>query len=513
MEKKNSRTKNASRNIICGGLDRFTAIVFPFIVRTMFIKLFGEEYLGLTSLYSSILQVLNIAELGLTSAVSAALYRPIAFDDHSKVAELLYLYDSIYKKIGCFIFVVGMAMMPFLNFLIKDTPPSDVNIYVLWGLYLLQTVLGYMLFAYRTTLLSAIQRSDISSIVAVILRTIISVIQMILIVFLKNVYIYIVLNVLYTVFYNCLCAYVCKKKYPQYEKGVTIDLKTKGEIKNNIFDLALQKIGNTLSNSFDSIVISVYLGLTTVAIYGNYNYVISAISIFISLVVTSITASIGNSVVVERIEKNYCDFMKIFVLHACIVSWCCICFLVLFKDFMVIWMGEKNLLNTAVVIALVARFYFEQVRRVVLNYKDALGLWKEDKWKPIIGGGVNLILNFITVKYYGIVGVAISTVVDFLVIEMPWETRVLFNNYFKCSCKDYIKELSKSVICTIVNSAVMYAICWNISIMGWFGMILKIIICIVVPSIMYGLEYKKDPFFKASLTLLMGAFSFGVNKK
>lgn len=502
-----TRTKNSARNIICGFLDKASAIIFPFIVRTIFIKVLGEEYLGLGSLYQSILQVINLVDLGFASAISAALYRPIAEDDFKQIGMLLNLYDKLYKILSQVILVIGIIVMPFLKYFIGGEPPAGINIYILWLIYLAQTVFSYFIFAYRVTLLSAIQRSDISSLIATAVRTTISIVQIILVIYMHDMVVYAALNAFYTFMYNLICAYVCKKKYPQYRRGGYADKRTKKLITKNVSALALQKIGNKLSLSLDSIVISSFLGLSMVAVYSNYYYVISAIASFIALLVSSITASIGNSIATESVKKNYGDFMKIFMLHTWIVGWCCICFAVLFQDFMRLWMGEKLLLSFAVVMALIARFYFEQIRKVVLNYKDAIGLWAYDKWRPIIGCAVNIVLNVITVKYYGVIGVAVSTIIDFAIIELPWETAVLFKYYFKTSTKQYYGKLLKSFLYTAFNGALTLLICSRIPLESIMALVVKGCICLILPNLLYVLEMVRDSNFVYALDLLKKALN------
>lgn len=277
-----TRIKNSSRNIAWGFLDRITAIIFPFIVRTIFIKVLGEEYLGLGTLFTSILQVINLADLGFATAVSAELYKPIAHNQLDRVGELLYIFDKIYKWLGCVILVIGLCTTPFLTLFISGEIPTDINIYFLWIIYLMQVVVGYVTLAYKTTLLSALQRSDISSGVAAVTRTIISVVQIALVIVFHNIYLYAALNLIYTLVYNLACAYSCSKKFGEFKVIKSDVYGYKKKITKDIFALALQKIGNTLSISLDSVVISAFLGLSIVAIYGNYYYVISAIVILIA---------------------------------------------------------------------------------------------------------------------------------------------------------------------------------------------------------------------------------------
>ncbi|MFQ9563558.1 MAG: lipopolysaccharide biosynthesis protein, partial [Faecalibacillus intestinalis] len=469
----NSRTKNSIRNMIWGILNRLVSILFPFIVRTIFIKVLGEEYLGLNSLYSSILQVLNLADLGFASAIVASMYKPIAENNEKEICALLNLYKKIYRVIGLAILIVGSILTPFIAKFINGIPPEGINIYYLWMLYLANTVVSYLFFAYKVSLLNAYQRNDLTEKIGALCRALISVIQIIVIVVMKSVYLYVILTIVCSVVYNLLCAYESKKRYPQYRCIGQLSVSAKKEITRNVGALAIQKIGNTVSLSLDSIIISSFLGLTTVAIYGNYFYIISAVSTFVTLIYGAITASIGNSIVVETVEKNYQDFRKFLFLNTWLIGWCCTCFMCLFQDFMILWMGEDLLFSIGIIATLVIRFFFERIRNVVLTYKDAAGMWWIDKWRPLVGCIVNLILNVILVQKIGVAGVAISTIASYVLVEIPWEVHALFKNYFKRSEIEYYKNILLYIVCVFVACAITYVLCELIPLTGILAIIVK----------------------------------------
>ena len=503
----NSRTANSVRNMFWGAINRAVSIAFPFIVRTIFIKVLGEEYLGLNSLYSSILQVLNLADLGFASAIVASMYKPIAEENEEEICALMNLYRKIYRIIGCAILGVGLMLTPFIDKLISGIPPQGVNIYFLWILYLLNTVISYLFFAYKVSLLNAHQRNDLTEKIGALCRAISSLLQIFVVVVWKNMYLYVILTILCSVAYNLFCAIECNRKYPQYQCRGSLGKQTKNNIGRNIGALAIQKIGNTVSLSLDAVVISAFLGLTTVAIYGNYYYIISAISTFIALIYSSITASIGNSLVTETTEKNYQDFKKIFFLNTWIVGWCCICFMCLFQDFMTVWMGETLLFPITIVLTLVMRFFFEQIRKVVLTYKDAAGMWWVDKWRPMVGCIINLILNVMLVKTIGVAGVAISTIVSYALVEMPWETRALFAHCFKKSQREYYFIMVQSIAMLVICGFITYSICHFIHLHGILTIVVKLIICLVLPNMLFVLLNIKNEYFIESKSLLIKSIS------
>lgn len=183
------RTQNSLRNIGFGMINRIVSILFPFIVRTIFIKTLGEEYLGLNSLFSSILQVLNLADLGFASAIVASMYKPIAEEDIEKVSALMALYKKLYKIIGLGILAIGIVMTPFIGYLINGTPPENINIYILWILYLTNTVVSYLFYAYKVSLINAHQRNDITEKIGAASRIIFSILQIVSVILLKDIYI------------------------------------------------------------------------------------------------------------------------------------------------------------------------------------------------------------------------------------------------------------------------------------------------------------------------------------
>lgn len=490
-----SRIQNSIRNIVYGLFNRVISILGPFIIRTMIIKYMGEEYLGVNSLFSSILQVLNLSELGFSSAIVVNMYKPIVEKDYITINALLNLYKKIYKVIGLCILVVGLGLMIFLPYLINGSYPGDINIYLLFFLYLINTSISYLFFAYKKAVLIANQRSDYIEKIGATVRVVISVMQIGIIYFTKNITFYVFSNVICTLIDNLLCAALVDKKYPEFKANGNVESSIKQKIFINVKALAMQKMGMTVSTSLDNIVISSFLGLSTVAIFGNYNYVIGAIMILMGLVYGSVTASIGNSIISETIEKNHKDFNNFSFMNVWISGWCSICFVCLSQPFMELWVGEKLMLDFQVVILLAIQFYITMNRKIVLTYKDAIGLWNADRFKPLVGSLVNLIFNIFLVNVIGVAGVIISTIISFLLIELPWETYILFRDYFKKSTKIYYSKMICFLFANILVGFVTYLCSDAVQLGGIVGLIIKLFICIIVPnSLLIMMSYKLKEF-------------------
>lgn len=500
------RTFNSFRYIISGSANRIVSLLLPFFLRTLFIHYLGEEYLGVNSLFTSILGVLNLAELGIGSAISVSMYRPIAEDDKPKVRALMQFYKKVYRLIGTIIFIIGMALLPFLHQLISGEPPKGINIYFLYLIYLASTAGGYFLFAYKQVLLSAHQRSDIIENISIIIKIITCALQALTIVLLKNVYLYVILNIINGIIHNLLCAYIAHKKYPEYYCDGDIDTTTLRDIGKKISGLMIQKIGYTLSGQLDNVIISSFLGLVTVARYSNYMFIANSIGSFIQLFFGSMTAGLGNSMITNTVDWNYKNLKKIQFIGAWIVGWCSICLLCLYQSFMKVWVGNDRMLPMSTVMLIVIYFYIAYNKRLVVTFKDAAGMWWEDKWKPLVAGLLNLLINILLVSVIGVNGVIIATILTFSLVQIPWETLVLFKNYFKKSTKEYYFLHFKYIIFTLFGGTITYYVC-NMIVFDNIGeFILRAIICCVIPNIIYWLGYRNMTQFADSKQVALQLF-------
>ena len=304
------RTKNAIRNAKWGVLEKIIHIFLPFLVRTILIHVLSAEYAGISSLFASILQVLSLAELGFSNAIVYSMYKPIAEDDKTKICALLNIYRKAYRVIGAVILILGLAVLPFIPKLIHGEVPVDTNLYYLYLINLLNTVLSYFLFAYQTSLLAANQRDDVLSKNTLILNVFCKLTQCVVLLVFKNYYAYVIILPFTTVLLNLLNHYAVKKMFPDYMPVGDISEDEKKELKKNIAGLMIWKVGGATRNTLDSIVISMYLGLISVAMYNNYMYIVSGVTTFLRVILTSISAGVGNKITTESPEKNYQDFQK-----------------------------------------------------------------------------------------------------------------------------------------------------------------------------------------------------------
>lgn len=497
-----NRVENSTRNIFWGIINRIVGLVIPFFMRTLLIYIVGIKYLGLSTLFASILQVLSLAEMGFSTAIVYSLYKPISDRDTAKICALMNVYKRIYRIIGSFVLVIGVFFAPFIPKLIKGTWPQDVNIYILYFIYLTNTVLSYMMLAYKRVLFLVHQRNDIDDKITSIINISCYVLQAALLLMFKNYYLYVVITPIQTVITNIVTGYISTKKYPDYSPKGGLNQEDMHEIYVKVKSLCLHKFGNTISNSFDSIIISAFLGLSLVAKYGNYNYIVSFVISFLTIVYGSFTAGLGNSIAIETTEKNYEIFNKLCFLNFWIRILGTTCLLCLYQPFMVLWVGAENALAFSSVIFFCLYFYVFTGRKIVLTFKDAAGMWEADKWKPIIGGLFNLVVNIILVKTIGINGVVVSTILSHLLIEQPWETKVLFERYFKKDVGLYYTQWGKQFLLTCMICSITFFACNLISKTTIATFIVKVIICFTMPNIILIGLYRKDAKFSYMISII-----------
>lgn len=500
------RTKNSIRNMIWGVAQKTILTLGPFIVRTVLIHVLSAEYSGLNSLFSSILQILSLTELGFSNAIVYSMYKPVAEDDKEKVCALLNIYKKAYRYIGLVILTVGAAISPLLPKLINGTVPSDINLYILYYIYLFNTVISYFLFAYKTSLLSAYQREDIVSRNTLGVNILLYILQIISLHAFHNYYYYVIFIPVTTIILNLFNNRAVDQLFPDYKATGTISNEEREVLKKNLAGLMIGKIGGATRNTFDSIVISAYLGLTVVAMYNNYFYILNGVNTIIGVISTSITAGVGNKMASASKKENYQDFRKLHFMYMWIASWCTVCMLCLYQPFMKIWMG-KDLMFPTTIVPLFC-YYFFMMKQGDINsvYYQAAGLWWYGRWRSLIEATMNLTLNLILGYYYGVVGILLATIISFSVICV-YGSGIIYWQYFKEEKYwDFWKTNLKFVFTTAITGVATYFICKKINLLfstnEWINLIINLLICIVIPNLIFLLILKSDEEFNPAIEFM-----------
>nr|WP_288723697.1 oligosaccharide flippase family protein [uncultured Sellimonas sp.] len=491
------KARQSVKNVFVNISAKMIMMLLPFFIRSVMIYTLGNIYLGLDSLFSSILNMLSLSELGFSSAIVYAMYKPIAENDDIKVRALLTFYKKIYFIVGSIIIGVGLILLPNLEmFIAKGTEyPKDINIHIVYLILLFNTGISYFLYAYKSSVFIATMRNDLDAIIELIRSLISHGLQIFALLIFKNYYLYILILPCITVLNNLYRSHVVDQLYPQYKGQEHLSKEDKKDIMTRVGALIGNKIGGVVFTSVDSIVISAVLGLEVLGKYTNYYTIFTAVYAVGSTAYTAIQSTVGNSLICRTKEENYSLFRKLFTGNAIISCFCTCCFVFLYQPFMRLWVGNENVLDNSIPVLLALYFWVKSTRRICFLFKEAAGMWREDWLKPYISVLLNVTLNIYFAKTIGLPGVILSSVIALIVVEIPWETVVFFRKYFEKNIFPYLKEIFKSAVITILAVAFIWILSYKMN--GRIENDIMLIcvrmgMCVITTGCLYFPTYRKN---------------------
>ena len=492
---KNSRTKNAKKNIISAFLLQVTKIILVLGTRIIFVKELGAAYLGINGLFSNILSILSLADLGMGTAMMYALYKPLAKDDKNKISAYISFFNKIYNYIALAVFLIGIIMMPFLKYII-NLPSNIDNIYLYYFLLLMNSVISY-LFVYKTTLLSADQKNYIITRYDFIMQIILFILQILVLIFTKSFALYLLANIITTIIGNILKVKKTEKIYPYIKtNNRNLTKNEKKDIYSNIKSLFAYKLGDVIQSNTDNILISIFVGTITVGYYSNYNTVSTYLVTFLTIVFTSLKAGLGNYVVEKSKEEQIKLFDKLETVNFWLVSFCAISFTALISDFIKICFGNEYILAPAYVFGIMLIFYTTNIRQNLWMYRETTGMFNRTKYITLITSLLNLIFAVIGGRYFGLLGIIYASVLAKMVYAWWKEPIIIFKEYFKKSSKEYFVNYIKRLILMIIMTLSLLLLLNHISISNVYLLfVLKLCITAMYILIIYYLIYRKSDAF------------------
>ena len=481
-----SRIKNTSRNLVYAVIFQVVKVGLVFIGRIVLAQMLGTEYLGINGLFSNILSILSLADLGMTTALMYSLYKPLAEHDEVKISQYMNCFKKLYRIIAIVIGTIGILLIPFLKYLV-NLPNEMPHIYLYYILLLINSVVSY-LFVYKTTLISADQKMYIINKYDTIFQFILFVFQMTILIFTKNFTLYLVANIICTVGSNLLKVKKTEEIYPFLKKN-KMDILPKTERKDlftNVYSLFFYRLGAVIQGHTDNILISIFVGTIYVGYYSNYSAIITAAITFITMVFTSLKASVGNYI----ISKSKEDQLKMFSI---LEGFCSICFIILIPDFIQICFGMEYVLSFEVLICIVLDFYTSHIRQTLWAYRETTGIFKKTRYVTMITAIINIVLSIILGYYFGVIGIIGATVIARMMCAWWIEPIIIFRDYFNSSPIPYFVTYIKRMILVTVICIATYVICDIIpSINLYISFIIKSIICLIIPTFIIGLIYRKS---------------------
>lgn len=433
-----SRTARAWNNISTGLLYKILMLLLSFVVRTVFTWTLGLEYLGLNSLFTAVLNVLNLAELGFSGALVVSMYEPFAKHETDKINALLKIYKIAYRIIGTIIVIVGVGITPIIPNLISGSYPQEIDLNLVYWINLGGVAVGYFAFAYKSCLLTVAQRNDIGNVIHIALMLIQYLAQFVILFVFKSYYLYIIILPIVNLSYNIITAIISTKMFPEYTCAGNVSKEELLSIKKKIVGLALNKVSNSLCNGLDSIIISMFIGLVALGKYNLYYYVYAALNAVLFVVISSVTSTVGNSMALNSVGNNGKAFEKIDFVWRWMLTVITACLVSTYQPFIELWQGGDALFENLTMTLFCVYFYAQHCIMPIQLYKDAAGLWWEDRWRVLFEGLFNLAINLFLVRTLGINGVLLSTIITMLAVSLPWQSKVLFKNYFCMGVKGFM---------------------------------------------------------------------------
>lgn len=471
----------------------------PFAVRTVFIRVMGVEYLGLSSLFSSMLMVLNLAELGFSSAIVFHMYKPIAEDDPVTINALLHYYKIVYRVIGGIILGVGCLLIPVLPHLIKGSVPADISLTAIYLIYLFNTAASYFLFAYYSALISAFQRQDLISKTNIIVSFAMYTAQILCLLMARNYYAYIAIMPLFTVLNNLRVRAVARRAFPDCRPEGTISKELKADIRKKVSGLMISKVSGVSRNAFDSIFISMFLGLADTAMYNNYYYIMNSVIGIMAVLTSSITAGVGNSVALDSVETNYRNMKKMNFLYMWLSGWFTICLLCLYQPFMKLWVGETLVFPLITVILICVYFYLLKIGDIRTIYVDTKGAWWETRYRAVLEAIANIVLNYTLGKYFGVNGIIIATLFSLFFINFLYGTQIIFRYYFGMDkIRDFYVSNIRYAATTAIAAVITFGVCKWIPLDNLVGLFLKAGVCTIIPNAVFWMLYRNSKDYQLS---------------
>ena len=504
------RTRNSIINFLSGVGSTLISNLLTFISRTIFIQILGSSYLGVNGLLTNVLSMLSLEELGVGTAINFSLYKPLAEKDDEKIVTLMAFYKKAYQIIGIIVFILGLVLMMFLDFFIKD--PGDIeHIKLIFLIYLINTSYSYFM-NYKVTLLTADQKGYLLTKVNILFNFITVIAQIIVLIFTGNYILYLLSNMLMLFLQRLYTNNKITKLYPVLEIKATNKLPKEelAIIIRNVKAMMFHKLGDYCINGTDNIIISTFINISVVGIYSNYNMVITMVNGFIILFFNSITASMGHLIATETDERKLEIFKIINFIGFWLFGFATIAFYNLLNPFIELWLGNDYLISKHILVIILLNYYLTGMRVPVHTVKAAAGLYDEDKYTPLIQSFVNLSVSIVLVQEWGLAGVFMGTLVSSIILPCWQRPYIVYKYVFKKSPFQYYTRYLSYFSVVIITTLGVSCICDNYLFnTTYINFLIRMIICTVIPNIIFALIFAKTSEFNYLVSIIQKVIKRG----
>ena len=423
-----SRTENSIRNIFTGLFGQGLQVLLSFINRMVFIRCLSADYLGLNGLFTNVLSVLSLAELGIGSAIVYALYKPLAEKDEKKIAAYMNFYARAYKTIGIIVAVAGIIMLPFLKVIINVPYQIHENIYVLYCISLFNTSITYF-FSYKSSLLIADQKNYVVLLCSYCTSFAQTIFQIIILLLTRNYILYLLVQTACGMIYNVWISRVADKSYPFLgNTKYKLTSGEKGRLVRDIRALVITKLSSVLVNNTDNILITFFKGLATTGVTSNYTLLVNTLNNLLNQIFNGLTASVGNLNAVETKEKKYFMFKVVNLANFWLFGWATIGFVFLSSIIVELFFGSQYVLEIDIVIIMAVNFYTVGMQNAVWTYRGTLGLFRYGRYLLLVTAALNLFLSVVLGQRLGVFGILLATFISRILTNIWYDPFAVFKH-------------------------------------------------------------------------------------
>lgn len=495
MEKR-SRTTYTLMNMFSNFAGYGLNLLLSFVCRMVFVRCLQQEYLGISGLFTSILSMLSLSELGIGTAIGYALYKPVAEDDQEKIASLMKFYGTAYKAIGCVVAILGLCALPFLDVIIREQPAIPDNLYVIYLLYLFQSASSYF-FSYRGAILIASQRNYVMTTINYIVVIIQNVIQIAVLLLTSNFIAYLMVQIVCGFITNILISRKAKKDYPYIAKKdiQPLSREDKWALIKNVKALTVTKLSGLLVNSTDNIVITYFNGLVTTGAASNYTLLSGMLGTMLDMIFSSSSASVGNLLAKEDDETKYHFFKSLNLMSFWLYGWAAVGIIGVAGDLVHLLFGESYILPQSIPIILAVNFYMVGMMNVAGTYRYCLGLFRFGQYVLLVTAAINIAGDVILGRQYGLFGIFLATAVARLLTNAWYIPYAVFKHGLKRNPVLYFMQYLKYAALLVMTTAISCLLCQMVRGNLIFIVIQKIVICTVIPHVFFYMAFHKTQEF------------------
>lgn len=506
VENKKSRTKQTIKNAGASLGENLIKMFIKFLSRYVFVITLSSTYLGVNALFSSVITMLSLADLGFSIALPQSLYKPLAEKDENRICQIIKFYSKVYLAISGCILCFGLALLPFLNVIIGNHDTSGIdNLNLIYVLFIINSASSY-LFVYKRTIFTADQRNYFVTIVDSVTSILSTVVQIVILLTTHNYILFLLVSIVAVIVQNIFIAHQCDKQYPFLKnlKGVEpLSKDDRIDLRKKIYALFIYKAASAVETGTDNLIMTSFAGLVITGLCSNYTLITTSMTSILLMVMASATASIGNVIVTESKERTYEVYSLLNFISFWVYAVCGICCAVLIEPFIVIWLGEQYVIEASTAIMLCVNFYVCGVQNVNSNFRNAYGLFYEGRYRPICMILINIGSSILLAKWIGVTGIFVGTLLSRIFTVGTFDPYIVFKYGLKAPLKKYYLSHGVYHAATIAAGALLYVglSFWTpVNIVSWLG---KAIVSFVLINVFFAVIFHNSTNYKKMKSLVL----------